>query len=124
MAETSVTLIDGYKVGDELLTDAVLRDVCSGDIINAQEESEKLVMTATGPELVPSPALVGVNILRRQIVRIGNVDGPISLKEMKKLTPTDLNLLQGKADEMDAAVAAEAARKKLGERGRGSGVGE
>jgi phage FluMu protein gp41 len=122
-AEVTVTLVDGLKVGEDVLKDAVLREITAGDIIDAQEESEKLVLTPAGPQLVPSPSLTGLNVLRRQIVRIGNVGGPLDLKMLKRLAPHDLNLLQAEADKLDQAVAAEVSRKTLDSRGRDSGMG-
>lgn len=131
MASVQVTLKHGLKVGPETLLDVELREPMAGDIIEAQEESEKLVVLQgkEGPEprLVPSPSLVGVNVLRRQVVRIGNVQGPIDLIMLKRLHPEDLGLLNRKADELERAMFAEIAPKKAGQeaeaRGRADGVG-
>jgi phage FluMu protein gp41 len=124
MAEVHVPLQDGLKVGDDLLKDVILRDPTAGDIIDANAESERMVLTPAGPALVPSPSLVGANMLRRQIKSIGNVQGPISLVELKRLTERDLALLQSKADEMDQAMVSESAAKELASRGRADGPAE
>ncbi|HJW80825.1 MAG TPA: hypothetical protein VJ396_01165 [Acidiferrobacterales bacterium] len=127
MATIDVPLKRGLKIGADVLRDAVLREVSAGDIIEAQEESEKLVYAVENGKLVPilvaSPTLVGIHVLRRQIVRIGNVDGPIDLVLIKKLKPVDLDLLQKKADELDGAAEGEAASREVAQRGRDDGNG-
>lgn len=131
MAQVTIALNDGLKVGNDLLKSAVLRDVSAGDVIEAQEESEKLVYAVQGnkivPTLVASPTLVGVHVLRRQIVRIGDgeqaVNGPIELSLLKQLSPTDLDALQAKANEMDEAMSAEIASREVAQRGRSDGDG-
>lgn len=127
MATLDIKLKHGLKVGNDLLRDAVLREVTAGDIIEAQEESEKLVYAVDGGKLVPilvaSPTLVGIHVLRRQIVRIGKVEGPIDLVLIKKLNPIDLDALQKKADELDGAAEGEAASREVTQRGRDVGNG-
>lgn len=122
MARITVTLKHGLTVGADVLKEVVLREVTAGDIIEAQEESEKLAYAMDGNKLVPtfvaSPALMGVHVLRRQIVRIGNLQGPIELQDIKKLHPQDLDLLQKTADEMEAAAEADAASREVAQRGR------
>ena len=69
-----------------------LRELTTGDLLDAETAAERLVMTAEGePVLVKSPALFGYEILRRQIASIGKINGPISLRELRSLTPEDLN---------------------------------
>jgi len=120
MATTTITLKDGLTVGTDILTDAVLRPSTAGDIIDAQEESEKLVMTKDGPRLVSSPTLSGAGMLRRQIVRIGNLQGPLGLSELRRLSPRDMEALQEAAAQLDDAAMAEV----LSERGRGDRSGQ
>lgn len=105
MAEINFKLLKGYKLGKDTLHDVVLRDLDTGDIIQAQLESEKLVTTDNGAELVTSPTLAGANMLRRQIVSIGNVKGPLSLDELQRLELDDFELIQFKAQELDQAQA-------------------
>ena len=117
MAATTVTLTHGLRVGDGVLREAELRELTAGDILDAQDAAEKLVQGAGGPQLVASPTRLGVELLRRQIARIGDVAGPISLGEIRKLHPDDLELLQRAAAQLDAVAAAEAGRS-LSDRGR------
>ncbi len=113
MATTTVTLSPGLKVGEIDHTLAELREATAGDHIEATEESEKVIATPEGFQLLASPTLVGLNTLRRQVVRIGDYRGPLSLAELKKLSAHDLSLLQ------EAAMALESASlKEFAERGR------
>lgn len=97
MAEITVMLEKGLTIAKETHLEAVLREVTAGDMIEATEESEKLVSTPSGYQLLASPTLVGMNTLRRQIVRIGLHKGPLTLGELKKLSSTDIGLLQDQA---------------------------
>ncbi len=129
MAQVEVPLTHGLKIGNDTLKDAVLREPSAGDIIEAQEEAEKLVYAVETdggrivPTLVSSPTMVGVHVLRRQIVKIGNLSGPIELGMLKQLHPEDFALLQAKADELDAAMSAEIASREVAQRGRDDGGG-
>lgn len=106
MATTVITLLDGFKLGKDQIFEVELRDVTAGDVIEAQEEGEKLVMAPDGPRLVASPTRVGLGLLRRQIVRIGDVQGPISVAELKKLSQRDFNKLDAEAKLLEEATAA------------------
>ncbi len=118
MAEITFVLKHGLKVGEDTLTDVVMRELTAGDVLGAKEESEKLCHTVEGPVFVTSPTLMGANVLRRQIVRIGDMQGPLSLHDLRRLHTQDFVLLQRKADELDAAFlnAAEALRSDAGGR--------
>lgn len=120
-------LIHGLAVGEKNFKNVELRAPTAGDVIDAQEESEKLVYALIdgqlAPTLVTSPSLVGMNVLRRQIVRIGEVGGPIDAAVLKKLPIEDLEIIQEKAGELDAALAARAAARKVTARGRDDGGG-
>ncbi len=128
MSTIEVTLQKGLRVGQISHTIAVLREPSAGDVIDASMDAEKVVMVPTGvdgaghavmePQLVTSPTLVGINVLRRQIVRIGAIDGPLERELLDKLSPTDLNLLQAKAQELEAASI------EVAQRGRADHAGE
>ncbi len=111
MANATITLRDGLKIGETTHTEAEIRDVTASDLIEATAESEKLVnVPDEGAQFVTSPALVGINTLRRQIVRIGDHKGPLSLAEIKRLSAVDLWLLQATVNKMDAALRGVAQR--------------
>lgn len=107
MATIKVKLKDGLTVGEERHLEAELREVTAGDLIDATEESEKPILTAQGYELLVSNTMVGLNTLRRQIVKVGDHPGPLTLGELKKFSGRDLNLLQAEATQLDNASLAE-----------------
>jgi len=109
MSEITVPLTHGLTVGKAVFKKAVLREPTAGDVIEAQEESEKLVTTFDEKnkpqhEFIPSPTMVGVHVLRRQIKSIDDCSGPLSLDNIKSLHPEDLSLLQEKANELENAA--------------------
>lgn len=106
-----VELKDGLKVGEDRLKNATLREATVGDMIDATTESERAIATPDGYALVASPTLVGLNTLRRQIVNIGDVKGPISLAELRKLSAGDLLQLQESAAALDTAALREVERR-------------
>lgn len=116
MTQVTVTLQDGLTEGTVKHTECVLREPTAGDLINASEESEKLVGGLFNPQLVTSPTLVGINTLRRQIVSIGKITGPLERDILDKLSAYDLSLIQQKAE------ALEHAARELSQRGRADGA--
>ena len=112
MSLAVVNLSKGLAVGDDgpRQTEAELRELTAGDVLEAAEESEKLVITPDGPSLVQSPTLMGVHTLRRQIKRIGSIPGPIPLSMLSMLPVADLELLQAEAEKLDQAIEAIAGR--------------
>lgn len=105
MATKLVTLVDGYKVGEITHTEAELRLPTAGDIIDASIESERVVPTPEGYQLLVSASMVGLNVLRRQVARIGTHQGPLALGELRRLSQTDLAALQIAAQELDAGLS-------------------
>jgi len=118
MNKVSVLLVKGYKISDEVFKNAVIRSITAGDIIDSQVEAERLMQTEDGPELVTSPTLAGVHMLRRQILSIGSVKGPLSIEEIKRLDPVDFNLLQVKAEELESASTKKLIAEESVQRGR------
>lgn len=117
MAQVEFALKKGLDVGGLTHTNCVLREPTAGDVIDASEESEKVVLVGLEPQLVTSPTLVGINTLRRQIVRIGEVNGPLEREMFGKLSPEDLNLIQQQAEQLEQAA------RKVSQRGRTDGAG-
>ncbi|WP_328184625.1 phage tail assembly protein [Marinobacter sp. OP 3.4] len=118
MAEVDVELEEGLVVGEKTHKKARIRELTAGDIFDAQAEAERVIQTEEGPQLVTSPSAVGIHTLRRQIVCIGDLDGPLSLKEMRKLHPVDLELLQEESMKLEQAVIASIASREVAQRGR------
>lgn len=106
-----------------------LRAPTAGDVIDAQEESEKLVYAADAagnvqPTLVTSPSLTGIHVLRRQIVKLDELHGPLDLALLKKLHIEDFEIIQAKAAEIEVAsnASARTASQEVTQRGRGDGA--
>lgn len=123
MATASGSLQHGLQIGETIHDTYEIREATAGDVIEAMEESEKVVLIPGGdrpePALVLSPTMVGLNTLRRQIVSVGTYQGPLTLGELKRLHPSDLDLLQKEAERLESTpIAAEAAS-----RGRDDGGG-
>lgn len=104
MATVTVQLRDGLRVGEETHREAELREATVADLIDATAESERLVQTPQGEfQLVPSATMLGLHVLRRQIVRVGSHQGPFTVGELRKLSMFDLNALQALASQLEAA---------------------
>ncbi|KJS28555.1 MAG: hypothetical protein VR64_23975 [Desulfatitalea sp. BRH_c12] len=111
MATVKVVLKTGLTIGEAVHLEAEIREASAGDLIEATDESEKVIKTPDGYQLIASPTLVGLNVLRRQIVRVGDYAGPLSIAELKKLSSADLSLLQESAEQLEtASLAGLAAR--------------
>jgi phage FluMu protein gp41 len=99
-----------------------LRELTTADVIDSELAAEKVVVVgANGSEkgiAYTSGVIMGLELLRRQVARIGEIDGPVSMKLLRQLHPDDMKMLNDKADEMDKALAG------IGNRGRSDAVGE
>jgi phage FluMu protein gp41 len=118
MAEVTVELDMGLTIGEKTLKTVVIRELTAGDIFDAQADAERVVQTEDGPQLVSSPTSVGIHTLRRQIAKIGDIEGPLSMGEMRKLHPMDLELLHEECSKLEKAVFASIASREVAQRGR------
>lgn len=103
------TLKHGLPYGSdeekELQFDVELRELTAGDLIDAEAASERVVMTNKGSELVSSPSRMGYELIRRAIVRIGKINGPLPFDMLKKLHQDDLELISNRfGGKQDAAI--------------------
>ena len=118
MRTVEIELVHGLPLDGQPQKLAVIREANAGDVIEGSEESEKLVMTQSGEyQLVPSPTLVAANVLCKQVVSIGEIKGPLTLKELKKLSPDDMQLLQITAQTLEE-VSLKATTQEVSNRGR------
>lgn len=108
MAGYTITLEKGLTVGEVTHREAELREPTAADFLAATEDGEKVVQVKRGGveevELVASPTLVAVHLLRRQVVRIGDHEGPLTLAEIKRLSVPDLNALQQASEALQGAA--------------------
>ncbi|SHF88472.1 phage tail assembly protein [Vibrio gazogenes] len=106
-------LTHGYKVGEVTHLEVGLRELNSGDYIDAQMASEKVVVVNGEAVAYTSNVLYGLELLCRQVEFIGKVNGPLEEKDLRKLHQDDFALLQEKAKELDEMIV-----KELEQRGR------
>lgn len=127
MAVVLVQLPKGLQIGEDLYKEAEIRELTAADIFAAQEESERLVFAPNQdghmePQMVTSPARFGQALLRRQLVRIGQVQAKdISPEVFGRLHSLDLAALEGAANDLEQAALASI--KRTTERGRDDEVG-
>jgi phage FluMu protein gp41 len=103
--KTIVDLTDGLTIGDKQHTRVELKEYSAGDLMDACDAAEKMVYTEAGPVLVASPTRMDMELLCRQIVKIGEHDGPLSIMEIRKLSGGDLAKLQIAAALLDAGAS-------------------
>ena len=118
MAKLDFQLTHGIPFGKgadaELQYEVVLRELNSGDLIDAALDAERVVFADEGKKAIAytSDVLYGFELLRRQVSSVGVIQGPLTLKQLRLFAPEDLNLLQGKAEKLDSLMM------DMSERGR------
>lgn len=126
MAKQSFELKHGIKLVEKMHKECVIREATTGDILDAQDAAEKLVMVPGRdgdpvPRLVVSDHRMGMELARRQIVSIGGIKGdPLSAEDFRLVHPEDLEIIQAELEKLDGAGAEEV----LAQRGRSEGVGD
>jgi phage FluMu protein gp41 len=118
MAIMTFELEHGFKVGESTHTEVGLRKLTTGDYIDAQLAAEKVVVQNNKALAYTSDVLMGLEMLGRQVEYIGQVQGPFSIKDMRKLHEDDFQMIQEKAEELDNQLA-----EALAQRGRTLGDG-
>lgn len=111
-------LKDGLTVGmgDDKVThtEIEVKKITTALLFEAREAAEKPVRTPEGYDLIISPTRLELEIIRRRIKRIGDIQGPIQEKEFKSLSEADINLIAEKVNELDDAEGMDTAGR-LGE---------
>ncbi|EOV1090624.1 phage tail assembly protein [Vibrio fluvialis] len=113
MAILTFSLQHGYKVGENTHHEVGLRELNSGDYIDAQLAAEKVIVHEGTAVAYTSDVMYGLELLVRQVEYIGQVQGPLKVKELRNLHQDDFMMIQKKAQELDAMIA-----KELAQRGR------
>jgi phage FluMu protein gp41 len=113
MASITVKLKHGWKIGETVHQEVILRELTPEDIVEASLESERAVMTEHGYQFMVSPTLMGVNSLLRQIEKVGDFNGAITRKMLARLDREDFERLQ-----MESELLDQAAMEAVTERGR------
>lgn len=118
LANGYVDLLDGLPFGESREYRVTFRELTAKDSIDAETEAERLMETRNGPVLVASPALRGIALLRRQIAAVGQIEGPLSPRQIGQLSERDLSRLMAATGRLDSAMAG----KLVAERGRPDAV--
>ncbi|EHO8462804.1 phage tail assembly protein [Escherichia coli] len=118
LANGYVDLLDGLPFGESREYRVTFRELTAKDSIDAETEAERLMETRNGPVLVASPALRGIALLRRQIAAVGQIEGPLSPRQIGQLSERDLSRLMAAVGLLDSAMAG----KLVAERGRPDAV--
>ncbi|MBY8218929.1 phage tail assembly protein [Vibrio fluvialis] len=111
MAILTFSLQHGYKVGESTHLEVGLKELNSGDYIDAQVAAEKVIVHEGKAVAYTSDVMYGLELLVRQVEYIGQVQGPLSVKELRKLHQDDFMMIQKKAQELDAMIAEELAQR-------------
>lgn len=88
METIKVELKEGLQLGGRPQTEAVVREATVGDLMAANGVST-------------NETIIGAEILRRQIEKIGEIEGLLEWEVFNKLTVADMERLQEAADEVD-----------------------
>lgn len=82
----------GMKIGSEVHRDFVLREMNTGDMLDAEREA--------GTE---TPLNYNTQVLLRQLVKVGTFDGPFVVSMLRQLSAQDFNLLRDAQAELSLA---------------------
>lgn len=113
----TVNLDTGIELGGKECKEVQLREPTAQDFIEASRAAER-VSTITNergeiePVIVPSPTDVSIEMLRRQIVRIGDVEcDPMQMSDLFKLSAKDLQILMNESEALESAASREVTRR-------------
>ncbi|EOZ6873582.1 hypothetical protein ACQVAB_005259, partial [Escherichia coli] len=67
-----------------------------------------------------SEVLMGLEMMRRQVASIGNIPGPLDMKQLRMLHPADLELISTKAAVLDDMLEEVATRGRTDAAGGGT----
>ena len=117
---TSFDLPKGLSVGDDRQTTCIIRSLNGLEYLNCLTDAEKILMVPVGtdesgnpildPQLISSPALMSMSVLKASVKQIGEFTAPIPDEIWEKLSRDDINLMMQKMDEFETALLAVAQR--------------
>ena len=126
MAQTTIPLKHGFVTGkgtaDETRhIEVTLRELDSRDVVESQMAAERVVIGDNGKAVAYcSEVLMGLELLRRQILKVGEIPGPLSIKQLYSFHPEDLELLSSKASSLDDMLVGTSTRGRTDAAGDGS----
>ncbi|MFQ1041437.1 phage tail assembly protein [Gilliamella sp. CG16] len=104
-----IKLTNGLQIGDERVTTLTLRRLTTGDLLDSEMAAEQVKLTSQGFQLIASAAVMSAELYRRSVAKIGDLDGPLSMGQLKSLSLTDYNLLRNAYDALNNPVVVEVA---------------
>lgn len=104
-----IKLKDGLLVGDELIMELTLRKITTGDLLDSEVAAEQVKPTAQGYKLIASSAVMSAELYRRSVAKIGDLDGPLSIKQLKLFSLDDYNLFRSAYEKLNNPVIDEVA---------------
>jgi phage FluMu protein gp41 len=104
-----IKLKDGLLVGDERITGLTLRKITTGDLLDSEVAAEQVKLTVQGHQLIASSAVMSAELYRRSVAKIGDLDGPLSMGQLKSLSIVDYDLLRKKYNELNNPIIDEVA---------------
>ncbi|MFQ1004738.1 phage tail assembly protein [Gilliamella sp. CG22] len=99
-----IKLTSGLQIGDERVTTLTLRRLTTGDLLDSEMAAEQVRLTPQGHQLIASAAVMSAELYRRSVAKIGDLDGPLSMGQLKSLSLTDYNLLRNAYDALNNSV--------------------
>ncbi|EBN1281153.1 hypothetical protein CA052_01235 [Salmonella enterica] len=97
------TLKHGLAVGTDIYKDIEIAPLTTFIIQDSQVAAERPVPTPEGYKLLVSESRAAIEMVRRRIKYIGDIQGPISEKELRRLHDEDMRLINEKCAELDIA---------------------
>ena len=115
MAIKEFDLIDGIALGDgdsQVIHKQVkIRSLTAGDLEDCALLAERVLNLNGEVVIAVSPTRMNNEIIKRQILKVGQIDGPLQDIFFRKLSAIDLELIQNEVNKLDVAgrAAVEAA---------------
>ncbi len=114
-----VSLIDGLKIGEATYTKVHLFPLTAGEAMDAVEAAESIRMSENGePVFQHSTTRASAERIRRQLKRLvsddGEIQGPVTLKDIRAMSEGDYRKLTAASDKLDALIL----KQETGDGGR------
>ncbi|MDC5753862.1 hypothetical protein OPW41_18330 [Vibrio europaeus] len=120
-------LQDGLALGKgddaELQYEVEMRELSPKDVFDSQLAAETFGVVNGKAYSYVSDTEMGIELLRRQVVNVGCIQGPLSRSQLFSLSDTDFALVQEYGQKLDEKVNAIAAMEEAAERGRSEVAG-
>lgn len=120
-------LQDGLPFGKgddaELQYDVVMKELSPKDVFDSQLAAETFGVVNGKAYSYVSDTAMGIELLRRQVVSVGSIKGPLTRSQLLSLSDGDFSLVQESGQKLDEKVTAVAAMEEAQERGRPEATG-